>query len=420
MRRSRAGLWRSPDFVRLWAGQTISLLGSHIGGGALRYAAILGLAAAPPQLSLLAAASLLPALLLAIPAGLLADRVARRRLLIAADVGRALLLLSVPAAFALGALRIEQLYVVAALGGALTVLFDTAYPAFVPQVVRRERLVEANSKLAASDSLAEIAGPPMGGLLVQAVGAPLAVALDALSFVGSALALRGVRAEGPATENTETAEAPASGASAVASALAAARREVIEGLAAVRSRPALIALLGVAATQGLAGGIIGTLYDVFLIRELGLSPALVGLTVGIGGVAALLGAALAEPLARRIGVARTLAATLLLGWPISLLLPLAGGPWALAMLIALQLSDVLGAVFAINALSLRQSVTPDRLLGRVGATFNLLGLAAALAGTLAAGPLALAFGARGALLAAVAIGSTAAAWLLALRGRPAA
>ncbi|HWQ12703.1 MAG TPA: MFS transporter, partial [Roseiflexaceae bacterium] len=272
MRTFLAGLWRSPDFLRLWTGQTISLLGSHIGGGALRYTAILVLGATPVQLSLLSAAALLPALLLALPAGLWLDRVLRRPVLIGADVGRALLLLSIPLAYALGALRIEQLYAVAALVGVLTILFDTAYPSYVPSVVRRDELVEANSKLSASDSLAEIAGPPLGGALVQALSAPLAVVLDALSFLASALALRGVRA-------IEPPPAPPAGQPG-------ARQALAEGLAAVRERPALTALLGVAVIQGVAGGIIGTLYDLYLIRELGLTPALVGLTVGAGGISA--------------------------------------------------------------------------------------------------------------------------------------
>jgi len=320
---------------------------------------------------------------------------------VAADAGRALLLLSVPLAFALGALRIEQLYLVAALVGALTILFDTAYPSYVPTVVRRDDLVEANSKLGASDSVAEIAGPPLGGLLVQLVSAPLAVALNSLSFVASALALRGVRAEEAAP--TPPAERPG------------ARRELAEGLAAVRARPALAALLGIAVTQSLAGGVIGTLYDVYLIRELGLSPALVGLTIGVGGAAALAGAFLAEPAVRRLGLRPTLAAALLVGWASSALIPLAHGAWALWFVVAAQLSDVAGAIFAINAISLRQSVTPDRLLGRVNAGFNVLTLGAGLLGALAGGLLGQTLGMRAALGVSVALGAAAVLWLLLMR-----
>ncbi|MEN9934729.1 MAG: hypothetical protein RLZZ387_1308, partial [Chloroflexota bacterium] len=340
MRRPLAGLWRSPDFLRLWTGQTISLLGSQIGGGALRYTAILILGATPVQLGLLSAAAMLPALLLALPAGLWVDRVLRRPVLVAADIGRALLLLSIPLAYALGVLRVEQLYAVAALMGALTILFDTAYPSYVPSVVRREELVEANSKLGASDSVAEIAGPPLGGALVQIVSAPLAVLLDALSFLASAAAIRGVRAqETPATRDRESVGDPASSSPSATRAgpLTGVRREVAEGLAAVRERPMLLALLGVAVTENLAGGIIGTLYDLYLLRELGLSPALVGLTVGAGGVGALAGAFLAEPVVRRLGLRATLLGTYLVGWASSSILPLAHGPWALWLLMGMQL-----------------------------------------------------------------------------------
>jgi MFS family permease len=411
MRRFFGGLWRSPNFARLWAGQTISLFGTQIGGAALRFTAILVLAATPFQLSLLGAAALLPALLLALPVGVWVDRVRRRPLLIAADLGRAALLLSVPAAFLLGVLRIEQLYLVAVLSGALAILFDTAYPAFVPSVVRREELVEANSKLGASESLAEIGGQSIGGLLVQLFSAPLAVAFDALSFVVSALALRGVRA----TEGTEVSQGTVTSppqAAVTDERSPNVRRELSEGFAAIRGQPVLLALLGIAVTQSLAGGIIGTLYDVYLLRELGLGPALIGLTVGIGGIGSLAGAFLADPVVRRFGVRSTMAVTLLVGWGMSLLLPLAHGPRAFWFVAALQLSDVVGAIFAINALSLRQRVTPDRLLGRVNAGFNTGTLGAALCGTLAGGVLAQTLGIRTALVISVAIGAMAVLWLL--------
>jgi MFS family permease len=393
------GLWRSPDFVRLWAGQAISLLGSQIGGGALRYTAILALGATPAQLGLLAAAALAPALLLALPAGLLVDRVRRRPLLIAVDVARALLLLSVPLAALLGLLRVGQLYAVAALVGALTVLFDTAYPAYVPTLVRRDELTEANGKLGVSESLAEVAGPPLGGALVQLLSAPLAVALDALSFLASAAALWSVRAE----------EAPPAPAAAQPDPW----RDLAAGLAGIAARPLLRALLGLAVLQGLAGGIIGTLYDVYLIRELGLTPVLVGVTVGVGGVGALAGALVADRVVRRLGLGRTLVASMLVGAVAGLLLPLASGPWAFGALLVMQLSDVAGMVFALSALSVRQAATPNLLRGRVNAGFNLLATAAGLAGALAAGALAGALGVRAAVAAGSALGLVELAWLLA-------
>src|SRR6266511_5736748 len=155
------GLWRHNDFMRLWAGQTVSQLGSTITREALPYTAILALGASPLQMGLLGAAGAAPLLLLGLFAGVWVDRMPRRPLMIAADVGRALLLLSIPLAYLLGALRIEQLYLVAALAGVLTVFFDVAYQSFLPTLVEREQLAEGNAKLAVSDSIAEIAGPPL-------------------------------------------------------------------------------------------------------------------------------------------------------------------------------------------------------------------------------------------------------------------
>jgi MFS family permease len=391
------GLWRSPDFVRVWTGQAISLLGSQIGGGALRYMAILMLGATPAQLSLLAAAGRLPVLLLVLPAGVWVDRVRRRPLLIGVDIGRGLLLLSVPLAALLGLLRMEQLYAVAALVGSLAMLFDTAYPAYVPTLVRHTELTEANSKLGLSESLAEIAGPPLGGALVQLLTAPLAIVLDALSFLISAAALGAVqRSERPLP----------------AVARPDLRAELVAGLAAIRTQPLLRALLGIAVLQNLAGGIIGTLYDVYLIRELGLTPALVGLTVGAGGVGALMGALLAEAVVRRLGPGTTLVCSGLLGTLAGLLLPLASGRWAFATLLVMQLADVVLMIFSITALSLRQAATPNPLRGRVNASFSLLTTGAGLVGVLAAGVLAPTIGVRAALAIAVIIGVGALLWLL--------
>jgi MFS family permease len=382
------GLWRQRDFIKLWTGQTISQLGSHIGGGALRFSAILILGATPIQLSLLTAAQMVPALLLGLLAGVWVDRLRRRPILIAADVGRGLLLLSVPLAYLLGLLRIEQLYLVAALAGALAILFDVAYGAYLPAVVGRERLVEANSKLSASDSLAEIAGPPLGGALVQLISAPLAIVLDALSFLVSALSIGLIRAPEPPP-------APPHQRPGL-------RRELAEGLGAALRDPLLRALLGAGFTISLFGGIIGTLYDLYLIRDLAMSPALVGLTIGVGGISALVGAFAAGPITRRLGVGPAIGGALALNGLTGLLIPLAHGPIyvALPMVLASQATDILFAVYFINETSLRQSIAPPRLLGRVDASFRFLTTGAGLLGALLGGALGETIGAR----AAIAIG----------------
>ena len=382
------GLWRHRDFMKLWIGQTISQFGSHIGGGALRFTAILFLGATPLQLSLLTAAQMLPTLLLGLLAGVWVDRLRRRPLLIAADIGRGVLLLSVPLAYLLGLLRIEQLYLVAALAGALAILFDVAYGAYLPAVVGRAQLVEGNSKLSASSSVAEIAGPPIGGLLVQLISAPLAVILDALSFLVSALAIWRIRAPEPAPAAPH--ERPDL------------RRELAEGLQTALRDPLLRALLGAGITMNLFGGIIGTLYDLYLIRELGMSPALVGLTIGVGGISALVGAFAAGPITRRFGVGPAIGGALALSGLTGLLIPLAQGPIyvALPMILVSQAADILFAVYFINETSLRQSIVSPRLLGRVDASFRFLTTSAGLIGALLGGALGETIGAR----AAIAVG----------------
>src|SRR5205807_7866820 len=186
MRRYLTGLWNNPDFVKLWLGQTVSQFGSGITGIALPLTAVLVLAATPAQMGILGALDGIAVLVIGLLAGVWVDRVRRRPLLIATDLGRAFLLSTIPLAALLGVLRIGQLYVVAAMVGMLTILFNVAHSAFLPSLIPPESLVEANSKLGMSDSLAEIGGPATAGPLVQLISAPFALFFDALSFLFSA------------------------------------------------------------------------------------------------------------------------------------------------------------------------------------------------------------------------------------------
>lgn len=377
------GLWSQRDFLKLWSAQTVSQLGSQIGAGALRFTAILALGATPMQLGLLSTAQVLPTLLLGLLAGVWVDRMRRRPLLIAADLGRGLLLLSVPLAALAGVLRVEQLYLVAAAVGILSIIFDLAYQSYLPMLVQRDQLVEGNSKLGMSDSLAEIIGPPAGGALVQTVGGPVSVALDALSFFGSALALWRIRTPERVPEPAEKRQPVLS--------------ELRAGFQASATDPLLRTLLAVALTQGFFGPIIGVLYDLYLLRELGLPPVLIGVTIAVGGVSALGGALLAERVTARLGVGRTMALALLVGALATPLLPLAAGPLAFWVLVLAQASDITNAIYAINERSLRQARVPAQLQGRVAACFQVLTTAAGLAGMLLAGPLAERFGLRAAI-----------------------
>src|SRR5215207_9700293 len=184
---SPGGLWRQADFRRLWAAQSASLFGSEITTLALPLIAVLALDATPVQMGLLAAAGTAPFLLCSLPAGVWIDRRPRRPVLIAADVVRAGLLLSIPLTAWLDVLRIELLYAVTFLVGVLGVFFEVAHYAYVPSLVGRESVVEANSKLQISYSAAEAGGPGVAGLLVQFISAPGAIAIDAVSFLVSAI-----------------------------------------------------------------------------------------------------------------------------------------------------------------------------------------------------------------------------------------
>ncbi len=386
-------LWRHPDFVKLWTGQTISKFGSHITGVALPLTAVLTLKATPVQMGVLTALGSLPVLLIGLPAGAWVDRLRRRPILITADIGRALLLLSIPIAAMLHALHIEQLYLVALLAGALTVFFDVADPAFLPAVVPSERLVEGNSKLGASDSLAEIAGPALAGGLVQWLTAPFAIAIDAATFIFSALSLSAIRAREPQPPRQPAAQQSIRG-------------EIVEGLQLVLRHPLLRALAGTMATFTFFGNFIGTLYFIYLSNTLHVPAAAVGILIGLGGVSAFFGALVAAPLVRRLGVGKTLIASMTFYGCTGLILPLAGGPTpvVIGMLAAGQLiGDVAISIYLINDISLRQSVIPSSMLGRANASMQVLERGIGPAGALLAGILggSALLGTRGTILIGV-------------------
>jgi MFS family permease len=383
----KRGLWRHPDFMKLWAGQTISVFGSLIGGTALQFTAILFLQASAFQIGLLAAASLAPGFASGLVAGVWVDRLRRRPLLIIADVGRALLLATIPLAALLDRLTIEQLYVVAFGNSILTVLFDVAYQSYLPSLVGRGDLLEGNSKLSASASVAEVGGFGLAGWLVQLLSGPTTILIDAVSFVVSAVSLSAIRTR-------EARPAPVPHNSSVV-------REIGEGLRVVLHHPLLRTLAGGAFLLHFCGhGIYGSMVVLYMSRGIGFSPGVLGMTWGVGGISALIGAMLAAPLTRRLGAGRAMVLGLLLGSTTGFLIPLAQGPTLLSLilLILAQLGDGADTVFQINQLSLRQAITPERLLGRVNASMHFVGQGAMLLGALVGGLLGDTIGVRPTLL----------------------
>jgi predicted MFS family arabinose efflux permease len=389
------------DFVRLWTAQTISKIGSHVGHAGVEFTAILNLRATPAQMGLLGAVGSAPVLLIGLLAGVWVDRARRRPLLIVADVGRAVLLLTIPLALLLGSLHIEQLYAVAALVGALTVLYGVADQSALPGLVRREELVEANSRLGMSDSLAEVGGPALGGSLVQWLTAPVAIVLDAVSFLFSAFLIGRIR-------RPEASPSPEEQRGSV-------RAEIRDGMRVVWQEPRLRALALASAGSAFFGNFIGALYALYLLRDVAFSPALVGASVGVGGLGALLGALLTPAVTRRLGGGRSLVFCRIISSFVGFLIPLAGGPKAvaIAMIFTAQIgADIPGAIAAINERSLRQAVIPDRLLGRAGASLDVLVQGVAPLGALVGGVLGEMIGLRPTLYLAVTGIALANLWLL--------
>ena len=380
-----SGLWANADFTKLWAGQTISVFGSLVGRTALPFTAILVLDAGPFQLGLLAAADIVPGLLLGLVAGVWVDRLRRRPLLIAADLGRAALLCSIPAAHAFDALHLEQLYVVALLVGALTVVFDVAYLSYLPSLVRPEELLEGNSRMAASESVAEVGAFSAAGWLVQLLTGPVAILVDAISFVGSALFVGAIRGREPPPRR---------------SAGDSVRREMAEGLRLLWRQPLLRSAAEATVLAQLSFRVFGAVFLLFATRELGFEPAVLGVIFAVGGLSSLLGALYAGRSARRLGLGPAMIGGLLLMGVSMLFVPAASGAGLLAaaFLVAQQVVGDGGyTVFDINQVSLRQAVTDRRFLGRVNAGVRFAELAAMLVGALLGGLLGEPLGLRGTL-----------------------
>jgi len=401
------GLWRNPDFVRLWAAQTVSVFGSLITRTAVPFTAILLLDASPLEVAFLTMCGVLPGVLVGLHVGVWVDRLPRRPVMIAADLGRFALLLTVPVAYWLDALRIEHLYAVALASGVLTMFFDVAYRTYLPAIVTREELMEGNAKLTASESVAEFSAFSVSGWLVQIFSGPAALLVDAVTFLFSALSLSAIRRPEPPHVRREE--------------QASVREEALDGLRAVWRDGVLRSLAGATALWSLGLGMFGATYMLFVTRGLGFHPGVLGVIFGIGGLSALAGALLAERGARRWGAGPAMIAGLAGMGASMLFIPAAEGAGAVAaaLLIAQQLfGDGMFTIYQVNDTTARQSIAPERALGRVNAFMRMLELGLTLAGLLAGGLIGEWLGLRAALTmgAAMTIAASAALVLSPVRG----
>jgi len=359
LRPAASGLWRHRDFLLLWSAQGISAVGSRITRTALPMAAILVAGAGALDLGLLAVTLTLPRALFAWFGGGWVDRHRRRPVLIGADLVRAVALLAIPAAAYWHAMSMPLLYVIAATTGVATVLFELADHVFIADLVGREQLLDANGKREAVDAIAEISGPALGGALVAWLTAPIAIAVDALTFVASALLIARIR--------TQEKIAAASAASSFV-------EDVRIGIHVVWRDPAIRALFIAAAAMTLFGSFMASLYTLFALRDLGLTPTELGIAIGCGGIGAFAGATMSGRAAQRFGPRRTLIGSLALGAAMQVLIPLAPPiPWiAMTFLIATQvLGDGVLTIYLINETTLRQRLLPPEALGRAAGTFHV-------------------------------------------------
>ncbi|MGH2561671.1 MAG: MFS transporter [Thermomicrobiales bacterium] len=386
-------LWRHPSFPRLWAAETISQTGSQVTLLALPLAAAKTLDASPFEMGMLAAAGSMPSLLIGLIAGAWVDRLPRRPILIATDLGRAALVLLVPAAWVVDLLHLWLLYAVAFLSGTLTVFSVAAFGAILPSLVARARLVEANGKVQAGVSGAEIAGPGVAGVLVGWLAAPLALVLDTVSFLASALLVGRI----PAFESA----AKPGGLDRSRSSL---RSEVAEGVRVVIHHPVLRVLIGCPAGWLFSWNLIMAVFVLFATRGLGLGAGQLGLVVAAGGAGALAGALLVGRITAGLGLGRTLVALPLVAASGTIAFPLANGsPLAAGSLLAagMFLFSFGQMNFGVNASTLRQTLVPDRMVGRVLGTYQFLSWGMRPVGALAGGAIAQALGLRVALAVGV-------------------
>lgn len=351
-------LWKQRDFLNVWTAETISVFGSQFYLMAMPLAAVIVLDATAPEMGLLFAVEMLPFLLFGLFAGVLADRMRRRSIMIVCDFGRAIALAAIPVTWYFDLLSWPVMFGVAFSAGAFTAFFDIAYQAYLPVLVRRSQLLDANSKLETSRASSQVAGPSIAGLVVDALGAPLAMVADSISFVGSAIFLLRVKKK-------EVVE-KISGHKPIIS-------EIREGLSIVFSNRTLRGIAGCTATGNLFGSMAGAIMILFMEDTLSLSPSWIGLVFAVGAVGGVVGALTSSRVVASLGLGRAIVVSAALsGIPVILMI-LAYPENAIFVLMPLQFAGgYLMVLYNVNQVSLRQSITPDELQGKMNATMRFL------------------------------------------------
>ena len=361
----RASLWHHADFVRIWSAATISLFGSQVSAIAIPAIAIITLGVSPFEAALLGFFEMLPFILFTLPAGVWVDRLRRRPILIAGDLGRAIVLATIPIAYAADALTVGQLYAVAFVTGILTVFFDVADQSYLPSLVAADQLIEANAKLQISQSAAQVGGQGVGGAIIGLVTAPFAVIVDAVSFLASAMLIFFVRRPEPEPER------PVVAAGARGPGM---RSEMSDGLRYVGGHPLLRSIAACTGTSNFFSSLMFSILFVYLYRVVGLSPLTVGIVFGLGNIGFLVGAGMSSRISGRIGLGRTILLAAMVGGiaPSAIAIAPENSAAIPFLLVAGVLAGWAQVVYNVNQVSLRQAITPARMQGRMNATMRFI------------------------------------------------
>jgi MFS family permease len=396
-RRRLPRLLQDTAFRRYWSGQTVSLLGDQITLLALPLLAVLGAHAGAAQMGYLTAAELLPSLLLSLLAGAWADRRAyKRRIMIMADAGRAVLLLAIPLLYVLDALTLTQLYVVAFLIGTMSVLFEVCRTTLFVSLVSKEDYIPANALLNGARAMSFVAGPSVGGVLVQVLSAPVALVADALSYLYSAVLLGRIRPVEPPPST-----APGLG--------------IGQGLRFIARSPVMRAMLAASTTLNLFNYMFHALLVLYAVRYLHFSPGLLGLVFGVASVGALIGAAVTGRLVDRLGIGPVFVFSYVLFPAPLVLVPLAGGdqPLVVAMFFAAEFLAGMGVmILDIVAGSIQTAVVPDELRARVAGAHRTINYGIRPVGALLGGAVGAAIGVHPTLWIATVGALAGVLWLL--------
>jgi predicted MFS family arabinose efflux permease len=393
-------LLRQPEFLKLWAAQSISQLGDQVTLLALPLVAVLTLDASAAQMGFLVAAELLPHLFFSLLAGVWIERSRRkRRLMIVADIARFALLASVPIAAAFDVLSFAQLYAVAFAVGTFAVMFEVSWPTLFVSLVPRRDVLDANSKMSLSRSVSFVVGPSVAGFLVQALTAPVTLLVDAFSYLGSALFLARIRAEEPSVEKD--------GNGVV--------RSLRDGMRFVLRDELIRADLACSATINLFNFVFHAIFVLYATRELGVAPGTLGVALGIGAVGGILGALVAPRLEQAIGIGRSVVLGSLLFPAPLILVPIASGS-ELQLGLFLATAEFFSAVgvmiFDVSAGSLTYLRTPDRIRARTAGTFRFVNYGIRPIGALLGGALGTALGLQAALWIGVVGALAGVVWLV--------